>query len=188
MHLRRDRFRKKFLIPLASLTLLGACQSAPDTREFSDPLTPPPAEVIDPTDYELQQSVKTALSHMQAPLHSTYDVRRIDLNEDGRRDALVLFKTPYGYWCGKDGCMMLVMQAHNDHFTLVNSIQPVRPPIYSSAHSTQGWQDILIRVSGRWDEAKTVAMRFDGHEYPLDPSDIEPAAGDQVEAGRYLFR
>ena len=40
-----------------------------------------------------------------------YDFRRVDLNGDGKRDALVLFTNPYGYWCGDNGCSMLVMKA-----------------------------------------------------------------------------
>ncbi len=144
--------------------------------------------VQDPSDYALAQSVKTILAEMKAPLHSTFEFQRLDLNDDARRDALVLFKTPYGYWCGTHGCTMLVMEAHNDHFTLVNSIQPVRAPIYSSDISTNGWKDILIRVSGRWADSKTVAAKYNGTEYPLDPADIEPAGGEEFGNKGYLFR
>ena len=55
---------------------------------------------------------------------------------------------------------MLVMKAHNNGFTLVNSIQPVREPIYISRTKNNGWNNIIVRVSGRWEKAKDVAFRF----------------------------
>lgn len=177
-------------LAIACFGLLGlvGCQSAPKQQLSANPLTPAPAKVIDPNDFQLQKSVLEVLRDMGAPMHSNYDYRRVDLNEDGRRDALVLFKTPYGFWCGTHGCTMLVMEAHNDHFTLVNSIQPVRPPIYRTANTTNGWKDIIIRVSGRWDKAKNVSAKYNGQQYPLDPSDIEPAAGYEIADKEYLFR
>ena len=180
----------RFYITFAVLGLLitGACQGAPQQDlAIKAPLTPLP-ELVDPNDFQLQQSVLATLKTMGAPMHSNYDYRRIDLNDDGRRDALVLFKTPYGFWCDKHGCTMLVMEAHNDKFTLVNSIQPVRPPIYSTANQTNGWKDIIIRVSGRWKSAKNVSAKYDGREYPLDPSRIEPAAGYEIADKEYLCR
>lgn len=175
-------------ITCIGLFLLGGCQSAPKQKITANPLTPAPEKVIDPDDFQLQKSVLSVLREMSAPMHSNYDYRRIDLNEDGRRDAIILFKTPYGYWCGTHGCTMLVMEAHNDHFTLVNSIQPVRPPIYETSNKTNGWKDIVIRVSGRWHKAKNVSAKYNGQQYPLDPSDIEPAAGHEIADKEYLFR
>lgn len=166
--------------------MLGACASSSGPDEEA-PLVPM-HYVVDPTDQELDGSVRGTLAEMKAPLYSGYEFRRIDLNKDGRRDALVLFKTPYGYWCGTHGCTMLVMEAHNDHFTLVNSIQPVRAPVYSTDSETNGWKDIIIRVSGRWDDAKDVAAKFDGKAYPIDPADIEPASGEEMDSVAYLFR
>ena len=179
--------RLHIVLAFASLLFMAACQSAPKQEVALEPLTPLP-KIIDPNDFQLQQSVLATLKEMGAPLHSNYDYRRLDLNNDGRRDALVLFKTPYGFWCDTHGCTMLVMEAHNDHFTLLNSIQPVRPPIYRTDNETNGWKDIIIRVSGRWDKAKNVAAKYNGQQYPLDPSDIEPAAGYEIADKEYLFR
>lgn len=167
--------------------ILNACSSAPESYDEAGPLVPM-HDVKDPSDQELDHSVRKTLAEMKAPVYSGYEFRRIDLNKDGRRDALVLFKTPYGYWCGTHGCTMLVMEAHNKDFTLVNSIQPVRAPVYSTNSETNGWRDIIIRVSGRWDDAKDVAAKYNGRAYPLDPADIEPASGEELENVSYLFR
>jgi hypothetical protein len=166
---------------------LSACSSAKSGPDMTEPLVPM-HHVMDPSDAQLDESVRKTLANMQAPVYSGYEFRRIDLNKDGRREALVLFKTPYGYWCGTHGCTMLVMEAHNDHFTLHSSIQPVRAPVYSTDTETNGWRDIIIRVSGRWDEAKDVAAKYDGTKYPLDPADIEPASGEELANISYLFR
>jgi len=106
-----------------------------------------------------------------APISSTYNFVRFDLNGDKRRDALIMIKSPYGYWCGKHGCVMMIMKAHDNGFTLVNSIQPVREPIYISKAKLNGWHNIIVRVSGRLNgETKDVALSFDGRSYPKDPS------------------
>jgi hypothetical protein len=156
-------------ILLLVLTLIGGCTGV-DESTASGPLTPLDFKPIDPDDTILIKAVRQFLENSEGPVASTYEYARIDLNDDKRRDALVLFKTPFGYWCGTHGCTMLVLRAHNDHFSLVNAIQPVREPVYISPQKSRGWNNIVLRVSGRWDEAKDVAMRYNGRQYPEDPS------------------
>ena len=83
-------------------------------------------------------------------------------------------KSPYGYWCGVHGCAMAVFRAHARHFTLVNAIRPVRTPVYIATLKSNGWQDLIMRISGRADRAKDVAMRFDGRRYPANPGGLRP--------------
>ncbi len=131
-------------------------------------------ETIDPDDKVLIKAISQFLETTKAPAASTYNFVRTDLNEDGRRDALVLFKTPFGYWCGTHGCTMLVLRAHNDYFSLVNAIQPVREPVYISTVKSHGWKNLIVRVSGRWDKAKDVVMVHNGQKYPDNPSNLPP--------------
>lgn len=135
----------------------------------------------------MHEMVNTFLVEMGAPVASTYEFNRIDLDKDGLRDALVLLKSPYGYWCGMHGCALLVLQAENDNFQLVNAVQPIRTPLYISSQETNGWKDLVVRVSGRWDTAKDVALKFNGTQYPADPSTLPPdfeiaAAGPMTRA------
>lgn len=159
--------------------MLGGCSGKDSTPEIKNPLTPPPPAVIDPDDFVLKESVLSIMKETGGPLNSGYIFRRVDLNDDGRRDALVLFKTPYGFWCGTHGCTMLVMQAHNEVFTLVSAIQTVRPPVYISEYKTNGWKNIVLRVSGRSTKAKNVAMQFDGKSYPQYPDVVERISGEE---------
>jgi len=115
------------------------------------------------------------LKQSGAPISSTYNFVRYDLNGDKRRDAVIVIKSPYGYWCGTHGCVMLVMKAHNNGFTLVNSIQPIREPIFLAKSKTNGWNNIIVKLSGRMNEkAKNVMLRYNGRTYPKDPSNLAP--------------
>ncbi len=171
------------ILPLA----LTACSStSDDSAALYSPLTPLPGATVDPSDEEMRLAVQKFLNGSEAPANSTYDFTRIDLDADGRRDALVLFKNPYGFWCGMHGCTMLVLKAHDKNFELVNAIQPVREPLYVSRDKTNGWKDLIVRVSGRWSESKDVAMRFDGHEYPQNPGKEAPVS-DYVQEARVFY-
>lgn len=154
-------------------------------------LVPLPPNPIDPTDVQAHAAVKSFLEGSDAPAASQYDIRRYDLDDDGRREAIVFLKAPYRYWCGTHGCTVLVFQAHNEHFTLVNDIQPLRAPLYISPNKTEGWHDLIARVSGRWSESRDVALRFDGQRYPSNP-EIAPddpyyAYYDAQKSGVRLF-
>ena len=170
-----------------SLLMAASCSSSkPKPKQAL--LLPLPKPPHDPSDALVAAAVSDFLKSTSAPAASSYEFSRIDLDDDGRRDALVLFKTPYGYWCGMHGCTLLVMKAHNDRFTLVNGIQPIREPVYISEDRTNGWKDMVVRVSGRWKEAKDVALRFDGRAYPGNPSDLPPYLRFAANEGERLFQ
>lgn len=175
-----------FILLLLSAPLLGACSGIfGDGRQSVDLSNLPP---IDPSDKILAAAVENFLAETGAPAASGYVFNRIDLDSDGRRDALVLFKTPYGYWCDMHGCTMLVMKASNDAFALVNAIQPVREPLYISEMRSNGWKNLIARVSGRWDnKAKDVAMLYDGKKYPSNPSTLPPYPKDPESAYTRIF-
>lgn len=157
------------LLSLLACALCACGSNLEMTTIDNNPLTPMP-ETHDPGDLVLMDSVKGFLKETGSPLYSEYEFSRMDLDDDGRRDALVLFKNPYGFWCGGHGCTMLVMKANDDSFTLVNSVQPIRTPLEISQQKTNGWNTMIARVSGRSGEPKDVALIFDGHSYPQDPS------------------
>ena len=163
---------RRLLTVLAIIPLfLSACEtSTPDTQT----LTPIPAGVNDPDDAALTKAIQQFVQNTSAPAATGFDYVRYDLNDDGRRDALVYLKSPYGYWCGTHGCALLIFRAHDEHFSLINAVQPIRTPVHISTLKTKGWKNLVVRVSGRADKAKDVAMQFDGRQYPTDPSKLPP--------------
>lgn len=163
------RFRP-FLLLLVFLTV--GCASEREVLTEAHPLTPMPFETEEPDDIALRNSVQDFLAETGAPLYSGFEFTRADLNADGQRDALVLITSPYGYWCGGHGCTMLVLQAGDGTFRLVNSVQPIRTPVKITDQQMNGWNTILARVSGRTDDPKNVALMFDGYAYPQDPSTL----------------
>lgn len=149
--------------------LLSSCSTHYDD---SADLLYSPLPVVDPQDKALEEAVASFLGGTEAPVASTYEFTRIDLDSDGRRDGLVMLKTPYGYWCGIHGCAMLVFKAQDQSFEFVNAIQPIRAPLYISNTETNGWKNLVARVSGRWDKAKDVLLQYDGQQYADNPSHL----------------
>ncbi len=162
---------------LALLVLLGLSGCAAKDQPPQEILTPMPvaAAFSDPGNGVLMDSVTAYLAITGAPLNSRYEFTRVDLNGDGRREGLVMMKSPHQHWCNSNGCRMIVFQAHNDGFTLLSEISPVRGPLTVSNQTTNGWRDLLMSVSGRdYVQTKKVALRFDGRTYPAHPA-FQPA-------------
>lgn len=155
------------IIIVAALLFITACSSTPETT-----LTPEPPPRKDPSNEQLKADLQAYLASIGAPAASGFQYNRIDLNRDGLREGLVLLKSPYGYWCDLNGCQMLVFKANETNFTFVNAIKPIREPIYIENRESNGWKNIITRVSGRSDKAKNVALKFNGNTYPKDPSNL----------------
>jgi hypothetical protein len=154
----------KFLFLCACL-ILSACGG--NTQKQSG-LTPFP-DIKDPKDSALFEAIAIYVSKKDAPPNSTYDYARVDLNGDGMREGIVLFKLPHTYWCGWDGCGMMIFKANEGSFTPFSAINGVRGPIYVSRTGNQGWRDIIIRLSGTKLRDKNILMSFEGHGYPNSP-------------------
>jgi hypothetical protein len=166
---KRMNFCKNTII-LAALLAVTACSSPkPEQRQVM--LTPPSA-VIDPSDAALRSAIQTYLASAKAPGFARYQYHRVDLNNDNRRDAVVILHTPYNQWCGQHGCTMVVMKASNTAFTPISTSAPVRTPIYLATTSTQGWRDIIVPVSGRMQGRKDVLITFNGAGYPASPENL----------------
>ncbi len=129
----------------------------------------------DPDNQQFMRAVTEYIQAKEAPGNTHYEFTRLDLNNDGRREGIVLMKTPHQYWCGFNGCSMVIFEAHDSHFELKSEVAPVRGPLMVSDKRTGGWSDIVVRVSGRMNaDTKDVALRFDGDSYPPQPA-FQPA-------------
>lgn len=155
---------KQILIIFLAVGLLTACSSASDNSG----LTPMPGNK-DLSDAKLKEAVADFVKKRNAPPNSEFDIARVDLDNDGSRDGIVLFKLPHTYWCGWDGCGMAVFKAGKEKFTPIATISNVRGPIYVSAESNQGWKDIIIRVSGTNMPDKNIKLQYNNGSYPQSP-------------------
>lgn len=155
---------KIFLLTPILIALAGCGRNAP-----SPSLTPMPQHYADLSDEKLVKAVTDYVQAKSAPANSLYDFIRLDLNNDGQREGIILFKLPHSYWCGWDGCEMVIFKADKTRFTLLNAVNNVRGPIYVDTQTTKGWRDIIIRTSGTELRDKNVVLRFDGGTYPTRP-------------------
>ncbi len=150
-------------------------------------LTPMLPPVKDPTTAQMEQAITRFLQESGAPAFAKYQFYRYDLDGDKRRDAIILLQNPYKYWCNIHGCTLIVMKANDHDFTMISKTQPIRAPFFISPERTNGWHDLVVRVSGRWDKTKNVAMKFDGRKYPYNPETLPSYAGLAPHVGMNIF-
>jgi hypothetical protein len=146
----------------------------------------PKASVASPT--TLTQAITSYIKQRGATVDDSHRffAELIDLNGDSTQDAIVVFSS--SYWCGTGGCTMLVFEGKKDQtFRLVSESSLVRPPITVAETSTNGWRDLILTVSGGGMPAKTVSLKFDGKQYPLNPSDQPALPQSSLPQGTALF-
>jgi hypothetical protein len=159
--------KKPFWV-LAALGALASCAAAPPPD--SAPPALQQAALIDPDDQLLVRDLDSYITASNGPANTRYEFSRIDLDHDGRRDGLALLVSPYYKWCNDNGCQMVLMKARNDGFDPVSVVSPVRGPITVAENTTNGWRDLIVRVSGRSNVGtKNAALRYNGETYPLSP-------------------
>lgn len=147
-----------------------------------------PAVTIDPPDSLLDGSIQSFLISSKGPKFSRYDYTRVDLDGDGRRDALVMFSGPYSYWCDINGCSLSIFKATDNGFIPLSESFPVRGPLYVSENRTSGWRNIIVHVSGQaYADAKNVAMQFNGTGYPRNPFFEPETQLSQADLGHRIF-
>ncbi len=184
------RFFNLLFFPLcaALLTGCGSSQTSEHARAGSlsaispaagGPLLPLPGEipVADPNDEVLMSAISEWLEQEGGSVNSRYEFTRVDLNRDGRREGLVLMQSPHQEWCMEYGCTMFIFQAHEEGFSFLSEISPIRGPMTVADSGTNGWRDIIAYVSGRDStDARNVALTFDGQSYPQQPAFLPAVA------------
>ncbi len=154
---------------LSLLLILPACSGETEMAQLT-PMAGTMDLQQDPPDSALFTKIDTYLAGQRGPRNARYDYARIDLNGDGMRDALVLFKLPHTYWCDWGGCTMTIFEARDNGFVLRSEMTNVRGPVMISHQKTQGWRDILFRVSGINAPDRNIVMAFNRGAYPVNPA------------------
>ncbi|HTS66488.1 MAG TPA: hypothetical protein VMH28_30900 [Candidatus Acidoferrales bacterium] len=133
-------------------------------------------------DPELEQAIRKELGAASF----SYAYNRVHLTNAAAPEVLVYL--PGHEWCGSGGCTLLVFTPAAGNYRLVTSITLVRPPVIVSPHRTNGWNDLILSVSGGGIQPGYHAvLSFDGKSYPDNPT-VSPAAPlrDPVKGNAYL--
>ena len=181
MRCMRHHLRYYCLLAVTSISLNGCSYNDRLAGQQASPLLPiiEQAGRLDLDDQHVTAAVHDYLKHKQAPPFSQYDFMRVDLDQDGWQDALIYITAPYGEWCNAHGCTVLVLHAKENGFTIAGEIFPIRPPFYISDTFSDGWRNIIVRVSGRTEKAKNVVLRFDGTKYQENAAEL-PATNQML--------
>lgn len=157
--------------PETDLDIKSNTTSQDSNSEGSASSTPSPSEKssVPPIESALAEFLQEVGTNLQ---EISYSVEYIDLNSDNRADALVMLNDLY--WCGTGGCNLVIFKGVPQGYQPISNISLVREPVWISTTKTNGWHDLILEVSGGGTPAKHVALKFDGHQYPDNPS-IEPA-------------
>lgn len=109
----------------------------------------------------------------------SYDVAGVDLNGDGKSEAIVMFSGPD--WCQKTGCSLVVFQEEQVGYRPVSHITSARPPILIGPEASFGWRDLMANTGGGAAPVRTVRLGFSGKGYPanalLQPEPVSDMLG-----------
>ena len=98
-----------------------------------------------------------------------------DLNHDGKNELLVQLD-----WCGSGGCTLLIFENGQKTWQFNSKVTLVNTPINLGSERHQQWQDLVLFVSGGGAIPNQHTLRFNGSEYPLNPSLAPIADYDKI--------
>jgi|SRR5271170_235478 len=113
------------------------------------------------------------------PASFKFDYALVDLNGDGIPDAFVLFKGPY---CGSGGCTLEILRGTKDGFEYISGSTISREPIQILAEKRFDWHSFTVWVVGGGAKPCNAPMRFNGQQYPLNPSMAPCATPAQLQS------
>ena len=98
-----------------------------------------------------------------ARAHTEFRATLIDLNGDGRKEAVVYLTG--SRWCSAGGCELLVATQRGRSFEEVGRIANVTLPIRALPSRTNGWRDLGVLVQTGSSRGYTAVVPFTGHAY-----------------------
>ena len=120
-------------------------------------------------DTSAKTSLRAFLEHFDADLKGRFTDALVDLNGDGKPEAVVYLSS--NDWCGSGGCTTLILVRDGNPWRLLTKVTITRPPIRVLATKSNGWRSIGVWVQGGGIQPGYEAeLRFDGKKYPSNPS------------------
>lgn len=108
-------------------------------------------------------------------INSRYYYNKVDLNGDDKPETFVYLVGLY--FSGSGGSSAVIFESNENEYNLISKFTVVNNPIVISENKTNGWNDIIMDVSGGGAESFYAQMKFDGNKYPSNPS-VQPAFED----------
>lgn len=154
------------VVSLAVFQMVSAAPdpAAPPSQPQPQPSSPAPhAKAVQAALVKVDKEIK--------PEH--YALVEVDLDEDGRKDALALMNSQSTY-SGTGGSTLFLLRAckEDGKYTKVGSVGVVHAPIYLRTTRHHGLRDLLVTVSGGGAEPGVAVLAFDGKCYPKSPGEI----------------
>lgn len=107
-----------------------------------------------------------------------------DLNNDGTDEAIAYLVG--SYTCGTGGCTAMIFDVNGNEYTLNSQMTLVHTPIVVSETQTNGWQDLVVPVSGGGTTPSDRLVQWTGQSYAANPSMAPTWSGSTLE-GVALF-
>ena len=98
-----------------------------------------------------------------------------DLNQDGKNELLVQLD-----WCGSGGCTLLIFENGQKTWKFNSKVTLVNTPINLGSERHKQWQDLVLFVSGGGAVPSQRTLKFNGSEYPLNPSSAPVSDYDKI--------
>lgn len=158
---------KPTVLPVVvSLAVFQMASAAPESAA-------PPSQPASPAATSHAKAVQAALEKVDKEIKPEhYELVEVDLDEDGRKDALALMNGQSSY-SGTGGSTLFLLRAckEDGKYHKVGSVSVVRAPIYLRTTRHHGLRDLLVTVSGGGAEPGNAVLAFDGKCYPKSPGE-----------------
>ncbi len=120
------------------------------------------ARVTDLSGRELSRAIRHyAVNKGTEP--GPFEAKGIDLDGDGRPEALVYFTGEA--WCARSGCTLAILAPGQYGYRAVSTIRRVKRPIIVEPAMSNGWRNLVVRT-GAGGYEQTARLRFSGRGYP----------------------
>lgn len=160
---------------------LGSRQAA-QARPEKAPAAPLPVSLsaAPQADPQVEQALRDYFVMSRSdPQQARYRYGLLDLNGDGRPEALVQMN-----WCNGGQCVWLIFQGQAQGYRFAARIEALAEPFFVASHTQRGWHDLLAAGSaGAW-----VQLSHDGISYPVRTNGAPLAPASLLEgATRVAF-
>lgn len=105
----------------------------------------------------------------------------IDLNGDGRREAVVLMDGPD--WCGSGGCSLWVLTPRGRSWRMVTQATIMNPPIRVLPSRSHGWSELSAMVDDVDGPHYEARLSVNGRLNPTITRLTEPSNGRVILSG-----